>query len=97
MVTSLRDSRIILKLPSSLHSDVSNIPLSTFGALQLKEVLDPYRKLHQQDDGTILACAATGTSSQDSLVAWLKLLERERPLLKNIPVIIANVNRDLIQ
>ncbi|CAF4844999.1 unnamed protein product [Pieris macdunnoughi] len=44
--------------------------------------------VHEQDDGTILAICATGTSSRDSLLSWIRLLEKhDNPLLANIPVI----------
>ena len=70
--------------------DVSDIPLASFGYLEKEEAIDPTRKLHIQDDGTILAIAATGTSSQDSLISFVRILERENPRLRSIPVIISN-------
>lgn len=75
--------------------DVSNIPLATFGNLDKEDAIDPARKLHVQDDGTILAVVATGTSSQESLMTFVRILERENPHLRSIPVIISN--RDNVQ
>ncbi|KAI8436020.1 hypothetical protein MSG28_004149 [Choristoneura fumiferana] len=44
--------------------------------------------VHEQDDGTILSICATGTSSRDSLLSWVRLLEKNgNPLLSSIPVI----------
>ncbi|XP_068631684.1 evolutionarily conserved signaling intermediate in Toll pathway, mitochondrial [Battus philenor] len=44
--------------------------------------------VHEQDDGTILSVCATGTSSRDSLLSWIRLLEKHgNPVLSNIPVI----------
>ncbi|CAB3224235.1 unnamed protein product [Arctia plantaginis] len=44
--------------------------------------------VHEQDNGTIVAICATGTSSRDSLLSWIRLLEKyDNPVLRNIPVI----------
>ncbi|XP_032523810.1 evolutionarily conserved signaling intermediate in Toll pathway, mitochondrial [Danaus plexippus] len=44
--------------------------------------------VHEQDDGTIVAVCATGTSSRDSLLSWIRLLEKhDNPALANVPVI----------
>nr|CAD7429439.1 unnamed protein product [Timema monikensis] len=44
--------------------------------------------VHEQDDGTILAMCATGTSSRDSLLSWVRLLERDgNPALGHVPVL----------
>lgn len=46
------------------------------------------RSVHQQDDGTIFAICATGTSSQDSLLSWIRLLEiNGNPVLSDIPIL----------
>ena len=42
---------------------------------------------HEQDDGTVLAICITGSASKDSLVSWVKFLERENPALSGIPVV----------
>lgn len=55
-----------------------------------KEVVvrKPSRSLHQQDDGTIYAICATGTSTKDSLLSWIRLLETNgNPRLAHIPVL----------
>lgn len=51
-------------------------------------VKKPQRSLHQQDDGTIYAICATGTSTKDSLLSWIRLLEQNgNPSLAVIPVL----------
>jgi len=47
----------------------------------------PDANSHEQEDGTILAVCATGTSSKDSLLSWVRLLQVENPDLENIPVL----------
>ncbi|KAF0298110.1 Evolutionarily conserved signaling intermediate in Toll pathway, mitochondrial [Amphibalanus amphitrite] len=43
--------------------------------------------VHIQEDGTIMAVCATGTSSRDSLLSWIRLLERQCPRLAELPVV----------
>ncbi|KAK3866559.1 hypothetical protein Pcinc_027918 [Petrolisthes cinctipes] len=43
--------------------------------------------VHEQEDGIILGICATGTSSRDSLLSWVRLLETTNPNLANIPVL----------
>ena len=38
--------------------------------------LERYPTVHEQPDGTILAVAATGTSSRESLLSWIRFLGR---------------------
>lgn len=45
------------------------------------------RSVHEQAEGTILAMAATGTSSRDSLLSWVRFLQRNNPALGSIPVL----------
>lgn len=48
----------------------------------------PVRSIHQQDDGTIYAICATGTSTKDSLLSWIRLLEKNgNPRLAYTPVL----------
>lgn len=47
----------------------------------------PEANSHEQEDGSILAVCATGTSSKDSLLSWVRLLQVENPDLENIPVL----------
>lgn len=52
------------------------------------DVQKPKRSIHQQDDGTIYAICATGTSTKDSLLSWIRLLEvKGNPKIVHIPVL----------
>lgn len=52
------------------------------------DVRKPQRSIHQQDDGTIYAICATGTSTKDSLLSWIRLLEKDgNPKLAHLPVL----------
>lgn len=51
-------------------------------------VRKPERSIHQQDDGTVYAICATGTSTKDSLLSWIRLLERNgNPCLADTPTL----------
>lgn len=53
-----------------------------------KTQIETIPTVHEQDDGIILACCATGTSSRDSLVSWVKFLEEANPRLgKDIAIL----------
>ncbi|XP_026724950.1 evolutionarily conserved signaling intermediate in Toll pathway, mitochondrial [Trichoplusia ni] len=70
--------------------DVSNIPKPLgIPGLVGKTTLPAVRQtVHEQDDGTIISLCATGTSSRDSLLSWIRLLEKHgNPLLSTLPVI----------
>jgi len=43
--------------------------------------------VHEQEDGTILAVCATGSSSRDSLLSWIRVLEQSNPNLANMAVL----------
>eukprot|EP00092_Neocalanus_flemingeri_P033981 GFUD01036949.1.p1 GENE.GFUD01036949.1~~GFUD01036949.1.p1 ORF type:complete len:414 (+),score=96.86 GFUD01036949.1:55-1296(+) len=43
--------------------------------------------VHEQEDGTILAVCATGSSSRDSLLSWIRTLETTNPNLANMAVL----------
>lgn len=45
------------------------------------------QSVHEQEDGVILAICATGTSSRDSLLSWIRLLEATNPNISNLPVL----------
>lgn len=48
--------------------------------------LRPVLTVHEQEDCTVLGLAITGSGSQESLVSWVRLLERSNPNLANTPV-----------
>lgn len=66
--------------------DVTNIKINVFGK-PASAALMQQRNLHVQKDGTMLALCATGTSSRDSLLSWIRILESSNPNLKNLQVI----------
>lgn len=72
-------------------SDVRDIPIPEYlGYTEQSEVAKgkPKRSMHQQDDGTIYAICATGTSSKDSLLSWIRLLELHgNPTIGSMPVL----------
>lgn len=44
--------------------------------------------VHEQEDGVIFSLCATGTSSKDSLLSWIRHLEKNgNPNLEKIPVV----------
>lgn len=64
----------------------------------MKEKIAIKQSIHQQDDGTIYAICATGTSTKDSLLSWVRLLEKTNPILTQKPVLfkfISNVDDQL--
>lgn len=67
--------------------DVSNLEFDPFG-LKSKKQVAKVKSVHEQDDGTIYAICATGSSTKDSLLSWIRLLERDNnPALGQIPVL----------
>ncbi|CAG9093741.1 unnamed protein product [Plutella xylostella] len=70
--------------------DVSNLakPVGIPGVFGTTKLPAVQCTTHEQDDGTILSVCATGTSSRDSLLSWIRLLERNgNAVLEKIPVI----------
>lgn len=69
--------------------DVANIKVSFFNFKPpIKRHLVNVPSVHEQDDGTILAVCATGMSSKDSLLSWIRHLEKDgNPVLAHVPVI----------
>lgn len=45
------------------------------------------QELHIENDGKYLALCITGTSSRDSLLSWIRLLELTNENLKNVQII----------
>ncbi|XP_014478862.1 PREDICTED: evolutionarily conserved signaling intermediate in Toll pathway, mitochondrial [Dinoponera quadriceps] len=63
--------------------DVSDIRIPFWDK---REVI-PNPTVHEQDDGTYFAMCATGTSSKDSLLSWIRCLQKQNPILDIIPVV----------
>lgn len=71
-----------IKMPEFLNVFGEEDKSKTRNKLALK------RSIHQQDDGTIYAICATGTSTKDSLLSWVRLLEKNgNSILGEIPVL----------
>lgn len=66
--------------------DVSDIKLP-FWDTERSSAVAVETTVHEQEDGTILAVCATGTSSRDSLLSWIRSLEKENSALAKIPVL----------
>ncbi|XP_075159755.1 evolutionarily conserved signaling intermediate in Toll pathway, mitochondrial [Haematobia irritans] len=82
--------------------DVTQLKVPFFGSVPpRKNEIGKLRSVHQQDDGTIFAICATGTSTKDSLLSWIRLLEANgNPSLGEIPVLFrfhSNVGEKAIQ
>ncbi|KAG5898528.1 hypothetical protein JTB14_038479 [Gonioctena quinquepunctata] len=85
--------------------DVSKLKVSLFN---LKPPVGKYLKtvpsVHEQEDGIIFSVCATGSSSKDSLLSWIRHLERDNnPILGQVPIVftlksgtkeVANVEAD---
>ncbi|KAM7359906.1 evolutionarily conserved signaling intermediate in Toll pathway, mitochondrial [Cochliomyia hominivorax] len=72
------------------EDDVTRLNVPIFGGPTIKKSyqVGKVRSVHQQDDGTIFAICATGTSTKDSLLSWIRLLEvNGNPSLGEIPVL----------
>uniref|UniRef100_A0A1A9WPG9 Evolutionarily conserved signaling intermediate in Toll pathway, mitochondrial n=1 Tax=Glossina brevipalpis TaxID=37001 RepID=A0A1A9WPG9_9MUSC len=72
------------------EDDVTNLKIPFFEKppISCKNQIGKVRSIHQQDDGTIFAICATGTSTKDSLLSWIRLLEDNgNPALAQIPVL----------
>jgi len=69
--------------------EFEHIRLWMDGVKEKKEELkvNRYPTVHEQEDGTIYAVCATGTSSRESLLSWIRFLEKENPVLKNLAVL----------
>jgi signaling intermediate in Toll pathway protein len=75
--------------PQAEMRDVQYIRLWMDGQKETKEELklDRYPTIHEQEDGTIFAVCATGTSSRESLLSWIRFLEKENPKLSDLAVL----------
>ena len=70
--------------------DLSKIKVWTHGEIaegDEENLFLPESTVHEQEDGTILACCATETSSKDSLLSWIRVLEQDVPNLKHMQIL----------
>ena len=66
--------------------DVSEIKINVFGKSK-DNMAATQKDLHKTSDGIILGMAATGTSSRDSVLSWVRLLEATNPKMKTLQTI----------
>ncbi|XP_023210260.1 evolutionarily conserved signaling intermediate in Toll pathway, mitochondrial-like [Centruroides sculpturatus] len=64
--------------------DVSNLTVGIFTPPAKK--VAPLPSIHEQEDRVIFACCATGTSSRDSLLSWIRILQKTNPILERLPI-----------
>ncbi|XP_034193455.2 evolutionarily conserved signaling intermediate in Toll pathway, mitochondrial [Osmia lignaria lignaria] len=65
------------------YDDISNLEIPFWERHHFKI---PYT-IHEQPDGVYYAICATGTSSKDSLLSWIRCLEKTNPILEHIPIV----------
>ncbi|CAD1478835.1 unnamed protein product, partial [Heterotrigona itama] len=65
------------------YDDVSNMKIPFWERHNFKIPVT----IHEQDDGVYYAMCASGTSSKDSLLSWIRCLQKTNPILKKIPVV----------
>ncbi|KAG8040711.1 hypothetical protein G9C98_002707 [Cotesia typhae] len=65
--------------------DVSNLDINLWK--KSKQALALHRSIHEQDEQTILGICATGTSTKDSLLSWIRCLQPRNPALEKIPIL----------
>lgn len=71
------------------YDDVSHIDVPFFGFRRSTgNKLIVKKSVHEQDDGIIYAVCCTGCSTKDSLLSWVRLLEKDgNPNLENLAVL----------
>uniref|UniRef100_A0A1B6FQ69 Evolutionarily conserved signaling intermediate in Toll pathway, mitochondrial n=1 Tax=Cuerna arida TaxID=1464854 RepID=A0A1B6FQ69_9HEMI len=72
--------------PEQDHDDISRLSLPLFEP-PTEQQIARVTVVHEQEDSVILATCATGSSSRDSLLSWIRLLQRDNPRLGEIPVL----------
>lgn len=82
----LRGDPIVENLSEIDGDDVSHLFTPLF-AKPRKELAKEVKSVHKQEDGVYYAVCATGSSSQDSLLSWIRLLQKENPHIGEIPVL----------
>ncbi|XP_008544083.1 evolutionarily conserved signaling intermediate in Toll pathway, mitochondrial [Microplitis demolitor] len=67
------------------NDDVTNMDINLWR--RSKRALALYRCIHEQDNQTIFGVCATGTSTKDSLLSWIRCLQPRNPALEKIPIL----------
>ncbi|XP_017776268.1 PREDICTED: evolutionarily conserved signaling intermediate in Toll pathway, mitochondrial [Nicrophorus vespilloides] len=84
----LRTAAKVLDYEIEDTDDVSNIKVPFFNILpEEPKSLSTIPSVHEQEDGVIYALCATGTSSKDSLLSWVRHLEKVNPKLTECPIV----------
>ncbi|XP_001607437.2 evolutionarily conserved signaling intermediate in Toll pathway, mitochondrial [Nasonia vitripennis] len=73
------------KFPEEDTDDVKKLR-NPYTEIRTSEVILP-PTVHEQEDGTIFANCCTGTSSKDSLLSWIRCLQKDNPVLAEIPIV----------
>lgn len=82
----VRSDPCIKSVPEVDEDDVGNLEVPFFSKIKDKVIKVP--SVHEQEDSTILAVCATGTSSRDSLLSLIRHLEKDgNPALGRIPIL----------
>nr|CAG4650209.1 EOG090X07J4 [Sida crystallina] len=69
------------------YDDTSQIKSWILGQEETKNDAMIPPSVHEQEDGNILAICITGTSSKDSLLSWIRLLQVKNPKLAHLPIL----------
>lgn len=64
------------------YDDVSNLQIPFWEKHHIKIPVT----IHEQSDGVYYAMCSTGTSSKDSLLSWIRCLQKTNPILEKIPI-----------
>lgn len=82
----LDDEALKKKQPPKPEFNYNTLKMKFFGK-PIKEKLVESHEKHYVDGSYVLAVGATGTSSQDSLLSWLKIMEERNPKLGKLNVV----------
>ncbi|RZF48866.1 hypothetical protein LSTR_LSTR003246 [Laodelphax striatellus] len=54
--------------------------------------------VHEQEDGVFYAVCCTGSSGKDSLLSWVRLMQKTNPILGEVPILFkfSSPNRDIV-
>ncbi|KOC62205.1 Evolutionarily conserved signaling intermediate in Toll pathway, mitochondrial [Habropoda laboriosa] len=78
----LKGDPIKRKIIYGEYDDVSNLKIPFWEKHNFKIPVT----IHEQEDGVYYAICATGTSSKDSLLSWIRCLQKTNPILKDVPI-----------
>ncbi|XP_053208708.1 evolutionarily conserved signaling intermediate in Toll pathway, mitochondrial-like [Panonychus citri] len=69
------------------YEDMRDLPLFAYGGLSKSEHIARIEGLHKTEEGTICGLVATGTSSRDSLLSYIRILQYHIPKIKELSII----------